>query len=77
MDIFGFHIELTTEIKFIGIGLLMLLGSFATINNVTATKFDHDMSLILLIVGAICIGVGAGFIDITTLKGLLPSSSSN
>lgn len=55
------------------VGSLMLLGSFATMNSGSASKFDHDFALILLIAGVVTLGFGFGLIDPSQLKALWPS----
>lgn len=55
----------------IAIGALMLCGSLATINSASATKFDHDLSLLLLLGGVAVILYGAGVLDSQWLDGLL------
>lgn len=49
----------------IGVGALMIAGTFATINSANATQFDHDFSLLLLIAGVVTLLYGTGIIDIT------------
>lgn len=54
-------------------GVLMLCGSFATINSNSASKFDHDLALILLIAGILCVGAGLQLIDLSQLKDMVTS----
>lgn len=54
------------------VGALMLIGSFATINSRSASKFDHDFALILLIAGMLSFGFGFKLIDFSQLKELWP-----
>lgn len=68
----GFLSNTDSHIIALIIGALMLLGSFATIGNGSASKFDHDFALILLITGVICLGFGLGLIDLSQLKDLWP-----
>ncbi|WP_078598585.1 hypothetical protein [Evansella clarkii] len=68
----GFLSHIDSNIIVLGVGALMLLGSFATINSRSASKFDHDFALLLLIAGIVCLGIGFGFIDLSELKHLLP-----
>lgn len=53
-------------------GTLMMLGSFATISSGSASKFDQDFALILLIAAAITLGFGLGLIDVSQIKSLWP-----
>lgn len=60
------------DMMWIGIGALMLFGSFATIASPSSSIYDQDFGLILLVAGVVTTGVGLGLIDIATIKGLLP-----
>lgn len=70
----NFLSNINTDVILIAVGALALIGSFATINSASASKFDHDFALILLIAGVLCIGIGFDFISIEKLKELLPSN---
>lgn len=54
----------------------MLFGSAATINSFQSSPSDHDFALILLIMGVIMIGAGAGVIDIEAIKNAIPLPES-
>ena len=54
-------------------GVLMIIGSFATIGSASASKFDHDFALVLLIAGVVSLGFGFELIDPSQLKALWPS----
>lgn len=62
--------EIDSNLLLLGVGALMLLGSFATINSRSSSKFDQDIGLILMIAGAVCLALGFNIIDITDLKNL-------
>lgn len=59
------------NILWIGVGALMLFGSFATIASPSSSIYDQDFGLILLIAGIITTGAGLGFIDLDMLKNLV------
>ena len=54
------------------VGVCMLLASFATINSASSTKFDHDLSLLLMLAGGLTVAIGTGILDVTALKDLMP-----
>ena len=68
----GFLSEIDPHVIALIVGSLMLLGSFATIRSGTASKFDHDFALILLIAGAVAVGFGLGWINVSQIKSLWP-----
>lgn len=68
----GFLSTIDSHVVALIVGALMILGSFATISSGSASKFDHDFALILLIVGVITIGFGLGWIDMSQIKALWP-----
>jgi len=68
----GFLSTIDRHVIALIVGTLMLLGSFATIRSGTASKFDHDFALILLIAGVVTLGFGLGWIDVSRIKSLWP-----
>lgn len=54
-------------------GFVMLIGSFATIYSRSASKFDHDLGLLLMIAGVVCLSIGFRVVDPSQLKALWPS----
>lgn len=51
----------------IGIGILLMIASFASITSASTSKLDQDLSLILMIVGVVCILLGANLLDISSI----------
>jgi len=76
VDIVDFLRGLDADIIMLIVGILMLLGSFATINSIQSSKFDHDLALLLLIMGLVCIGFGVGVLDASKFKAFLPTSGN-
>ncbi|MGX1266653.1 hypothetical protein RKD55_004597 [Rossellomorea marisflavi] len=68
----GFLSHIDNHIIALVVGTLMLFGSFATINSRSASKFDHDFALILLITGIVSFGFGFKLIDFSQVKELWP-----
>lgn len=54
-----------TQTVFLIIGILTMVGTFATINSRFATAYDTEMSLILLVLSIISFAIAFGYIDIT------------
>lgn len=58
-------------------GVVMLIGSFATMRSPNASKFDQDFAFFLLIAGVLCIGFGFGIIEPSQFQDMLPGSAEN
>lgn len=56
----------------IALGACMLLGSLATINSAASTKFDHDLSLFLMLGAIVTLLLGTNLIDTGTIRDLMP-----
>lgn len=60
----------------IGIGVLMLVGCFLSINSWTANSFDYDLAFLLLIAGIITIAFGIGMLDIQMVKDFIANNGT-
>ncbi|MCR6120653.1 hypothetical protein HXA34_20250 [Salipaludibacillus agaradhaerens] len=65
-------VNIDSTIISIVIGVVMLLGGFATIRSESSSQFDHNFALLLLIAGVASLGFGLGLIDSSQLHNLIP-----
>lgn len=57
-----------------GIGVLMLVGCFLSINSWTSNSLDYDLAFLLLIAGIITIAFGVGALDIQMIKDFITNN---
>lgn len=55
------------SVPLLAIGVIMLIGAFASISSPNASSFDTDLSLLLFFAGIICIALGTGIVDTKTV----------
>lgn len=60
----------------IGIGVLMLVGCFLSINSWTSNSFYYDSAFLLLIAGIITIAFGIGVLDIQMVKDFIANNGT-